>query len=116
MIPTGCGPGTEPAPAQAESNGKPDLKWIELIRVRSSAEALRQVLPALQAQVAGIDASNDGAETALLQHALYVGDLAVVVVWRTEDEPAKTREGLLVAERLQRLGAIDHAVWIPTAH
>ena len=54
-----------------------------------------------------------GAEIFFMQHALYDGDLAVVVVWMNEVEPQKTREGLLVAERLKELGSVDHAVWVP---
>ena len=89
------------------------MKWIELVRVRSSAAELESAMPAMQEQVHEIEASDCNAETFFLQHALYEGDLAVVVVWQNEDEPRKTREGLMVAEQLQRLGPVDHGVWIP---
>jgi len=37
-----------------------------------------------------------------------------VVVWaRDHIEPTKSREGLRLAERMQALGPVDHAVWIP---
>ncbi len=48
-----------------------------------------------------------------MRHGLYDGDLAVVVVWVNEVEPQKTREGLMVAQRLSNFGSVDHAVWIP---
>jgi len=86
------------------------MKWSELIRVRSSVTTLQDVTPWLTQQVNALQS----AEAFLLQHALYDGDLAVVVVWRNNDTPRKTREGLLIAQRLQRLGSVDHAVWIPT--
>ncbi|MEL6180119.1 MAG: hypothetical protein AAFS10_14260 [Myxococcota bacterium] len=89
------------------------MKWIELIRVRSSEEMLRTALPELEEQVEGIATATANAETFILQHALYEGDLAVAIVWRTDTKPAKSREGLLVAIGLQGLGAIDHAVWLP---
>ena len=89
------------------------MKWIELVRVRSSGAALRAAMPALQAQIREIEGSVPGAETYLLQHALYDGDVAVVVVWRTNAEPRKSREGLMVAEQLKKLGPVDHAVWLP---
>lgn len=89
------------------------MKWIELIRVRSSESALRAAMSALEEQVQGISLSVPEAETFFLQHALYEGDLAVVVVWQSDDPPRKSREGLLVAEQLQRLGSVDHAVWLP---
>ena len=49
-----------------------------------------------------------------MQHAIYEGDLAVVLVWIARGHrPVKSREGLMIAEQLQRLGSVDHAVWIP---
>ncbi|MEM9459779.1 MAG: hypothetical protein AAGF11_36720 [Myxococcota bacterium] len=89
------------------------MKWIELIRVRSSGATLQEAMPALEARVRELDDSIPDAEAYFLQHALYDGDLAVVMVWRTSAEPRKTREGLLVAEHLRRLGSVDHAVWRP---
>ena len=88
-------------------------KWIELIRVRSSARALEAAMPGLVSQVREMDDALSEAETFLLKHALYEGDLAVGVVWRSGIEPGKTREGLMLAERLGELGSVDHAVWIP---
>ena len=88
-------------------------KWIELIRVRSSGNTLEAAMPALRSQIEEIEAASD-AETYFLQHALYDGDLAVVVIWREGTRPQASREGLLVAEQLQRLGSVDHAVWVPT--
>ena len=89
-------------------------KWIELIRVRSSHSALDAAMPSLESQVADLESASHGAEIHFLRHAFYDGDLAVVLIWRgTATRPATTREGLLVAERLQRLGSVDHAVWVP---
>lgn len=89
-------------------------KWIELIRVRSSPATLEAAMPSVESQVADLEASADGAETHLLRHACYDGDLAVVLIWRgTETKPMATREGTLVADRLRRIGSVDHAVWVP---
>lgn len=96
-----------------QSNDMNDTKWIELIRVRSSADVLLEAMPALTEQIKGIEGVASDAETFFMQHALYDGDLAVVIVWRNHAEPRKSREGLMVAERMQALGSIDHAVWIP---
>lgn len=91
------------------------MKWIELIRVRSTEETLRDALPTLRARVDAIGAAHDDAELFFLQHALYDGDLAVVLVWRNPQAPRKSRDGLLLASDLQRLGSIDHAVWVPAS-
>lgn len=89
------------------------MKWIEQIRVRSSKSALEAAMPSLQRVVDAIDSAAGDAETFFMRHALYDGDLALVVVWRNDAGPQKSREGLMVAERLQELGPVDHAVWVP---
>ena len=89
------------------------MKWIEQIRVRSSSDALETSLPSLRITLDEIEAANQGAETFSMQHALYEGDLAVVIVWST-GTPRKTREALLIAQQLERVGSVDHAVWHPT--
>lgn len=88
-------------------------KWIELIRVRSSAEILQEALTMLTIQINDIEKEAHDAETFVMQHALYDGDLAVVIVWHSDVLPKKTREGLMVAEQMKELGSIEHAVWIP---
>ena len=90
-----------------------EMKWIELVRVRSSEAALRSAMPSLRKQVREIEAAARDAEPLFLQHAFYDGDLAVALIWRNAVAPEKTREGLLVAEQLQTLGPVDHAVWVP---
>ena len=89
-------------------------EWIEQIRVRSTAPALEAALPSLHDQVAEVDAALATTKAFVLQHALYEGDVAVVLVWQGDVTPAKTRAGLMIAERLQQLGSVDHAVWTPT--
>ena len=90
-----------------------EFKWIEQIRVRSSIKTLREAMPSLERQIKDIEASSDGAETFFMKHAQYDGDLTVVLVWMNNVVPQQTHEGLMVAEHLQELGPIDHAVWIP---
>jgi hypothetical protein len=90
------------------------MSWVEMIRVRSSEPALKQALPQLEAYAAALESELKGAEFFFLQHALYNGDLAVVVIWKEETEVEKSQAGLLLAEQLQQLGTIEHAVWLPT--
>lgn len=88
------------------------MKWIELIRVRSSTTALEEEISSLLKDIREIDESANAEEAFVMRHGLYEGDLAVVMVWKNGVEPVKTREGLLLAERLRDLGQINHAVWI----
>lgn len=91
------------------------MKWIEMIRVRSSEAVLRQAMPRLRALVHELTAAHQASETLFLQHALYDGDLSVVLIWQTSAPAQKTPAGLRVADHLRELGSIDHAVWLPTA-
>ena len=88
-------------------------KWIEFIRVRSSAHALKSAMPGLVAQVREIEESMPEDETVFMNHALYDGDLAVCLVRANGAEPGKTREGFMIAEKLAIFGPIEHAVWLP---
>lgn len=98
------------SPGRAPMMNVAGTKWIEFVRVRSSPHALQDAFEELESSV---DALGDACETYLLQHALYDGDLAVVVVWHDERPPARSREGLLLAAQLERLGSVEHAVWRP---
>ena len=89
-------------------------KWIELIRVRSSEATLAEAMPTLETSVRDVESGLTQGETFFLKHALYDGDLAVVLVWTNGAPAEKSREGLLLAEQLGQLGSVDHAVWIPT--
>ena len=88
------------------------MKWIELVRVRSSTAALDTLLPVVDKQVDDISQTHD-TEAMVLRHATYHGDLAVVMV-RTggQEHPRKTRAGLMLAELLAGAGVVDHAVWL----
>lgn len=87
------------------------MKWIEQIRVRSTVETLKSAAPQIMTQLATIEQSTGEPETFVMQHVLYEGDLAVVLVWRNGSLPKKSQQGLMLAEQLKQLGAIDHAVW-----
>lgn len=89
------------------------MKWIEIIRVRSSATALEEVMSSLYTEVNQINQSLELVEVFVMQHALFDGDLSLVVVWKNGQPPKKSRQGLMFAERLQQIGTVDHAVWIP---
>ncbi|MBT3294624.1 MAG: hypothetical protein HN919_00455 [Verrucomicrobia bacterium] len=88
------------------------MKWMEIVRVMSSADDDRAALiEEVTNQLAEIMEAYVDANTMLLQHALYEGDLAAVLAWDNDREPVRSREGLMLAQNLQRHGAIDHAVW-----
>ena len=89
------------------------MKWIEMIRVRSSAAALEEVMPSLVTEIDQINVLAEQVEAFIMQHALYNGDLSIVIVWKDGQPPEKSPQGLMFADRLQQVGTVDHAVWLP---
>ncbi len=87
--------------------------WIEAIRVRSSAAALEKASAILKEEVMAIKSSTKAQDAHLMQHAQYDGDMLISITWGDRIPPQKTREGLMLAERLLALGPVDHAVWVP---
>ena len=89
------------------------MKWIEMIRVRSSAATLEKVMPSLVTEIDQINVLAEQVEAFIMQHALYDGDLSIVIVWKDGQPPEKSPQGLMLADRLQQVGTLDHAVWLP---
>ncbi len=86
-------------------------EWMEIIRVLGSLSAAH----AVQAQISGrVDETREAAglmRAILMTKAPYGSDFGVVLVWNDNRQPAKTREGLVLAEYLRQFGSVDHAVW-----
>lgn len=89
------------------------MKWVEMIRVRSSATTLEEALPDLEIILKEINTTSAVKEAFLANHGLYEGDLSAVVIWDNDITPTKSKEGLVLADKLTNLGPVDHAVWIP---
>lgn len=86
------------------------MQWIEFVHVRASAAGMEWDLSSLNAQLA-LCRSEQLAEVSVVKHALYPGDLAVILTWQNDRHPVKTREGMAIAEYLNRFGAVEHGVW-----
>ena len=87
--------------------------WIEAIRVRSTPDAIENSAAIIKEEVKQIKESSSAQEVFLMQHGLYEGDMIVSIVWEDQLSPQKTREGYLLATRLESLGPVDHALWLP---
>ena len=90
------------------------MKWIEMIRVRSASDALPLAMPEITSHADKIGRGPGIIEVMVLQHALFDGDIAVVILWDDDRQPKRTTEGLLLAGHLQNFGLVDHGVWVAT--
>jgi hypothetical protein len=71
-------------------------------------------IDSIKKMVEEIENNTNDASPLIMQHALYDGDLAIVIIWNNSITPEKSREGLMLVNAMEKLGAVDHAVWIPT--
>ncbi len=86
------------------------MKWLEFVHVRASAAGMEWNIPALNEQLA-LCRAEQLAGVSVVRHTLYPGDLAVILTWQNDRQPVKTREGMAIAEYLNRFGAVEHGVW-----
>lgn len=86
------------------------MQWIEFVHVRASAAETEWNFTALNEQLA-LCRAEQLAGVSVVKHTLYPGDLAVILTWQNDRQPVKTREGMAIAEYLNRFGAVEHGVW-----
>ena len=90
-----------------------NMKWLEIVRMRSSEAGITAAWSSLEDAVRKVKKEEGLDEAFILQHAMYNGDLAIVLIWDNERCPVKTQEGILLAEQSKRHGSVEHAIWIP---
>ncbi len=93
------------------SEGDSNVKWIEMIRLRSCVEEVKRAMTIIGEQRSQIKRETSVSDVIVLNNKLVEGDLAVILSWENDRQPVRTREGLLVAEELSKIGMVDHSVW-----
>jgi hypothetical protein len=88
------------------------MKWIEMIRIRSSLMAIEIFKKVLLERMKQLDELEDLESAYLLEHTEYDGDMAVVMQWKESRPPARSREGLLLTSVLEKYGSVDHSIWV----
>ena len=88
------------------------MKWAEMIRVRSSAAGIADLNNELPRVMAILRQKSEFEDAFLLIHALYSGDLAVILIWNGTGKPGKTPDGILLANNFEEYGTVEHAVWL----
>lgn len=88
------------------------MRWIEFIHLRTSPDDRDNVVEELRGPITSC-AAVPGIESArLFAHANYPGDVATCLAWNNQRSPAKTREGLVLADLMARHGTVEHGVWL----
>ena len=88
------------------------MKWIEMIRVTSSAAGAEEMKLYLEPQLHALQMTCKRLESSfLLQNAQYEGDLAIIMAWNDDSLPDKSRNGLLLAALVAKHGPVCHEIW-----
>ena len=92
------------------------MKCIEIITLRSLAQADRQLVNELLRQVFKEKESGLPASIRVYHHSIVETDLSIHIYW--ESEPGsqdKSPLGLRLSYVLKPLGLLNHSVWVETA-
>lgn len=91
--------------------GRNTGEWIELIRVLGPLPDSHPVQQEMESRLEETARAAGLKRALLMTKPSYGSDFAVVMVWEREGEPARTREGLALAEYLRQFGSVDHTAW-----
>lgn len=88
------------------------MRWIEMIRVSATRGTIQDMLTSIKDHLLFFENVGKGLERILVVvHTEYRDDLAVILIWNNEHPPAKSREGLMLADYLVSRGIVGHTVW-----
>ncbi len=88
------------------------MEKIEMVRVRSTPEAVSEAMPTIKKRIDSLRRELVAGDIRVMQHNTYLGDISVFIVWDSDRGSEKSREGLLMAEILQEIGAQNHFIWL----
>jgi hypothetical protein len=86
-------------------------EWMEIIRVLGAFPDAHPMHEEIQVRLEETRKAAGLKRAILMTKASYGSDFGVVLVWQSESQPDKTREGLVLAEYLRQFGSVDHAAW-----
>lgn len=87
------------------------MRWLEIIRLRTAAVRRDELRAELTELAASVPAGGGLVSATVFGHAALAGDLAVHLLWETEELPRGSRAGCAIAAHLRELGMVDHALW-----
>lgn len=91
------------------------MKWVEMIRVRSTSDGITSLYSGLSQEISKLREKSEIEDVVLLVHALYVGDLALILLWKGSGKPKKSSAGISLAKSFEEYGTVEHAVWMIVA-
>lgn len=88
------------------------MNWIESIHIRSGEDQTKSLLASVPALIEGIHEKRGFRGISVLTNAIFDSDLLIVLKWTKNETPAKSLEGLAIAEHMKKCGVVNHGLWI----
>jgi hypothetical protein len=93
-----------------------DMKWIEIITLRSLVKENRQLIDELLRQVCQQKKSELAASITVYHNPAVETDLSIHIHWETEaQQPRKSPLGNQLYYALKELGLISYSIWLEVA-
>ena len=86
------------------------MQWLEIIRVLASTDKIKMAFNALSTMIGDLQDTN-GKEITVHSREVFDSDLLICIRWKRDGQPGKSREGLLLAEYLEKFGMVNHEIW-----
>ncbi len=89
------------------------MKWNEIIHILASEERIKRLLQTLPKELeATMEAEQENlVDIQLMHNSVFKSNLAVVLIWQSNNTPSKSKLGFLLSDRLSSDGMIDHSIW-----
>ena len=87
------------------------MEWVEMIRLRGNLKEMQKLQEDVVTELNRWQKTPGFLGTLVMFQMPNETDLAIVLVWKNEREPVKTREGLSLTGFLEQFGSVDHSVW-----
>jgi hypothetical protein len=87
------------------------IQWVEMIRVLCSLQNAEAFKDELVEQLRDFRKIKGIKNISVLFQSAYEHDLAVALFWNKRQQPAKTVEGIFIANYLKQFGSVNHSIW-----
>ena len=87
------------------------MKWAETIRVLCSLRSTDDFKEELVIHLREFCEAKGIKNIAIMLQSAYEHDLLVALFWNKKDQPARTLEGVFIADYLKQFGSVNHSVW-----
>jgi hypothetical protein len=87
------------------------VKWLHVIRVRAATACGTEMLQAVESLTDEARRQHGVEQVSVYAHGQIPGDLAVHLLWQSNEPAVSSPVGKLIADRLRDFGLVDYSTW-----